>query len=457
MEPKLILEQSQKLIMTPELKQAITVLTLPALELTNYIQQQLEENPVLELPEGLAGESDLPGNEDGSPDLKELFADSSDLGLGPGISRERKETVFEPVAVQHSSLQDYLKFQLHIIKLTPQQSRIGEYIIDNINHEGYLTTTIPEIAEAIKVNTSDITDLLTIIKTFDPSGVGASNLGECLELQLDPSDPRYELLVELIENHLDDIAANRLVLVAKSLKISLKETQDLVSAIKTLDPKPGLQYAEEKSVEYILPDVVIERVGNEYVVLVNDTTVPRLNINSYYRNLVRNDLKVDDSVRKFVEGKLNSAVWLIRSIEQRRITLYKVASAVVEYQREFLDKGIAFLVPLTLKEIAEKVGVHESTVSRAISSKYVQTPRGTFSWKFFFASGIVTSEGDAASANWIKKMIQDFISAENPNQPLSDQKLTDLLQGKGINISRRTVAKYREDLSIPSSSKRKRY
>lgn len=456
MEPRLILEQSQKLIMTPELKQAITVLTLPALELTNYIQQQLEENPVLELPDGLV-EPDLPQSDDGTTDLKELFADSSDLGIGSGISREKREITFEPVAVQHSSLQDYLKFQLHIIKLTPRQSKIGDYIIDNINHDGYLTVSIGEIAEVIRVNNSEVNDILSIIKTFDPSGVGASNLSECLKLQLDSSDARYDLLLKMVEDHLDDIACNRLALVAKELKLTIKETQELVTAIKTLDPKPGLQYTQENSAEYILPDVVIERVGNEYVVLVNDTTVPRLNINSYYRNLVRSDLQVDDSVRKFVEGKLNSALWLIKSIEQRRFTLYKVASVVVEYQKEFLNKGIAFLVPLTLREVAEKVGVHESTVSRAISNKYVQTPRGTFSWKFFFASGIITTEGDAASANWVKKLIQDIISVENTSQPFSDQKLTDMLQEKGINISRRTVAKYREDLGLPSSSKRKRY
>lgn len=456
MEPRLILEQSQKLIMTPELKQAITVLTLPALELTNYIQEQLEENPVLELPEGMV-EPDLPQRDESNLDLKELFADSSDLGIGTGVSREKKETVFEPVAVQHSSLQDYLKFQLHIIKLTPKESHIGEYIIDNINNEGYLTVGISEIAEVIHADISQVNDILSVIKTFDPTGVGASNLSECLKLQLDPSDERYDLLRAMVERHLDDIANNKLALVAKELKITIKETQELVTAIKTLDPKPGLQYSQENSVEYILPDVVIERVGSEYVVLVNDTSVPRLNINSYYHNLVRNDLRVDDSVRKFVEGKLNSALWLIKSIEQRRFTLYKVASVVVEYQKEFLDKGIAHLVPLTLKEVAEKVGVHESTVSRAISNKYVQTPRGTFSWKFFFANGIVNSEGDAASANWIKKLIQDNIAEEDTSQPFSDQKLTDMLQEKGINISRRTVAKYREELGIPSSNKRKRY
>lgn len=456
MEPRLILEQSQKLIMTPELKQAITVLTLPALELTNYIQQQLEENPVLELPEGLA-DDDLPKADEGTIDLKELFADSSDLGIGSGVSREKKEIVFEPVAVQHSSLQDYLKFQLHIIKMTQRQSLIGEYIIDNINDDGYLTVSADEVSEVTKVDISEVNDILAIIKTFDPAGVGASNLSECLKLQLDASDERYGLLLKMVMHHLDDIACNRLAVVAKELKITIKEAQDLVTIIKTLDPKPGLQHAQENSAEYILPDVVIERVGKEYVVLVNDTSVPRLNINSYYRNLVRSDLQVDDSVRKFVEGKLNSALWLIKSIEQRRFTMYKVASVVVEYQKEFFNKGISCLVPLTLKEVAEKVGVHESTVSRAISNKYVQTPRGTFSWKFFFASGVVNSEGDAASANWVKKLIQDLISAEDTGQPLSDQKLTDLLQEKEINISRRTVAKYREDLGIPSSSKRKRY
>jgi len=454
MEPRLILEQTQKLIMTPELKQAITVLTLPALELTNYIQQQLEENPVLELPEGLV-EPDLPPSEDGNIDLKELFADSSDLGLGAGVFREEK--FFEPVVIQYSSLQDYLKFQLHIIKLTPKESRIGEFIIDSINSEGYLTVSVEEIAEVIGESKSQINEILAIIKTFDPAGVGASNLSECLKLQLDPSDPRYDLLYRIVDRHLDDIACNRLALVAKELKLTIKETQELVKTIKKLDPKPGLQYVQEKSAEYILPDVVIERVGNDYVVLVNDTTVPRLNINSYYRNLVLNDLHIDDNVRKFVEGKLNSAIWLIKSIEQRRFTLYKVASTVVEYQREFLDKGIAYLVPLTLKDVAEKVGVHESTVSRAISNKYVQTPRGTFSWKFFFARGVGTAEGDAASANWVKKMIQDIINGENPKQPYSDQKLTNILHEKGIKISRRTVAKYREELGILSSSQRKRY
>jgi RNA polymerase sigma-54 factor len=198
MEPRLILEQTQKLIMTPELKQAITVLTLPALELTNYIQQQLEENPVLELPEGLV-EPDLPPSEDGNIDLKELFADSSDLGLGAGVFREEK--FFEPVVIQYSSLQDYLKFQLHIIKLTPKESRIGEFIIDSINREGYLTVSVEEIAEVIGESKSQINEILAIIKTFDPAGVGASNLSECLKLQLDPSDPRYDLLYRIVDRH----------------------------------------------------------------------------------------------------------------------------------------------------------------------------------------------------------------------------------------------------------------
>ncbi len=455
MEPRLILEQSQKLIMTPELRQAITVLTLPALELTNYIQKQMEENPVLEMPDDL-GEPDLPQSDDGTRDLKELFADSSDLGIGSGVRPERKETVFEPVVVQHSSLQDYLLFQLHIIKLTSQQSRIGEYIIENINQEGYLMVELAEMAEMLQVSVSEVEELLSIIKSFDPAGVGASNLSECLKMQLDPSNPRYEILLEMVEHHLDDIANNRLTVVSKALKLNIKEIQELVSEIKTLDPKPGLEYAEENSPEYIMPDVVIERVGTEYVVLVNDTTVPRLNINSYYRKIVQGDVHSDEGVRKFVEGKLNSALWLIKSIEQRRFTLYKVASVVVEYQKEFLDKGIAYLVPLTLKDVAEKVGVHESTVSRAINNKYVQTPRGTFSWKFFFASSIGTNKGETTS-DWVKKMIQDLISEEDEAKPLSDQKLTDLLTEKGMQISRRTVAKYREELGIPSSSRRKRY
>jgi RNA polymerase sigma-54 factor len=457
-EPRLVLEQSQKLIITPELKQAITVLCLPALELTNYIQQQIEDNPVLELPEGLADEPGFQVNEDGGIDLKVLFADCSDLGMGPAVSRTSKEDrVFEPVAVQYSTLQEYLKFQLHIIKLPQRQIKIGDFIIDNINNEGYLSIKATEISAILGVSHEEVRDLLTIIRTFDPTGVGAESLAECLKLQIEPSDSRYEILVELVDKHLDDVAANRLVTIAKNLRLSLQEIQELVDIIKSLDPKPGLQYCEEKTIEYIMPDVMIERVDDDYVVLVNDTTVPRLNINSYYRNMVSMEKTVDDKVRKFIEGKLNSAVWLIKSIEQRRITLYKVASTVVEYQRDFLDKGIEYLVPLTLREVADKIGVHESTVSRAISNKFVQTPRGTFSWKFFFASGVYTNRGEAASTNWVKKVIQDLISTEDLRQPLSDQKITDILRTKGINISRRTVAKYREELGILSSSRRKRY
>lgn len=457
MEPKLILEQTQKLIMTPELKQAITVLTLPSLELSNYIQKQLEENPVLEIPDGMENMTNLSNEEDPSINLKELFADSSDLGIGSYTPREQKERVFEPVAVQHSSLQDYLKFQLHIIKLTARQQSIGEFIIDNISKDGYLGISPDEMAYSLKVDVSQIEEVLNIIKNFDPPGIAASSLAECLKRQIDSSHPKYNILMQLIDAHLDDLAANRLSVIAKNLKLTLPETQELVDEIKTLNPKPGLLYSSDDSVEYILLDVVIERVGSEYVVLVNDTSVPRLNINPYYRSMVLNNGNIDDNARKFVEGKLNSAVWLIKSIEQRRLTLFKVATTVIEYQRDFLDKGIAYLVPLTLKEVADRIDVHESTVSRAIAGKYVQTPRGTFSWKFFFASGIVTSEGDATSANWVKKMIQDLIAEENVKQPLSDQKLTNLLAEKGIKISRRTVAKYREELSIPSSSKRKRY
>ena len=457
MEPRLILEQSQKLIMTPELKQAITVLTLPALELTNYIQQQLEENPVLELPDGLDTVADLPRTEDSASDLKELFADSSDLGISARVPREQRETVFEPVAVQNPSLQDYLRFQLHIIRLTDEQERIGEYIVDSINPEGYITVENEEIAQLLKVPLSDVEEVLAVVRTFDPLGVGGRTLADCLKLQLDPDNPRSELLARMIDDHLDDMACNRMAVIAKDLKLGIKEVQELVDVIKTLNPKPGLQYSSDNSVDYIMPDVVIERVGTEYVVLVNDTTVPRLNISSYYRNLVHQDGVSEENVRKFIEGKLNSAIWLIKSIEQRRMTLYKVATTVVEYQREFLDQGIAHLVPLNLKEVADKIGVHESTVSRAISCKYVQTPRGTFPWKFFFASGLVNAEGDSKSANWVKRMIQDLITAENVKQPLSDQKLTDILEEKGISISRRTVAKYREDLNIASSSKRKRY
>ena len=279
---------------------------------------------------------------------------------------------------------------------------------------------------------------------------------ECLLLQIEQRGIDAPKIKNLVKHHLDDLAEARFSKIAEALNISLTEVQHLKDILVTLDPKPGRNYSSSNDVHYIIPDAVIEKVGNEYVVIMNDTISPRLSINSYYRSLLTSEDK-ESNISKFLSNRLDSALWLIRSIEQRRITLHKVIQSIVDVQRSFLDSGLIHLKPLTMKQIADMVGVHESTVSRAISGKYIQTPRGVFELKFFFQSGLERVNGTSVSSESIKKIMQEMISKEDPYNPLSDQKIADMLKKKGVTISRRTVAKYREEIGILSSAKRKRY
>ena len=296
---------------------------------------------------------------------------------------------------------------------------------------------------------------MRIIQSFEPAGVGARNLQECLMIQVEQRNIQTPKIKEFIQNHLKDLAEARYSKIAEALGISLTEVQELKDIVLTLDPKPGRNFSSVNDTQYIVPDATVKKVDDEYVVIMNDTITPRLSINAYYRSLL--SVENNESISKFLTHRLDSALWLIKSIEQRRQTLYNVIKSIVEVQREFLDYGITYLKPLTLKNIADKIGVHESTVSRAVNGKYVQTPRGVFELKFFFKNGLDNINGSATSSESIKKMIKEMVASENPYRPLSDQKLADLLKKKGIIISRRTVAKYREEIGIPSSAKRKRY
>lgn len=260
----------------------------------------------------------------------------------------------------------------------------------------------------------------------------------------------------IIENHLEDIAENRLCNIAKALGISVKEVQDISDEIKSLEPKPGRQFGSSSDNRYIVPDVTVEKVGDEYVIIVNDSTAPRLNISPYYQKMLREADK-DSNISKFLSSRLNSALWLIRSIEQRRQTIYNVVKAVVNYQRDFLDHGPKHLKTLTLKQIADELGIHESTVSRSINGKYMQTPRGLFEIKYFFTSGVTGQDGSSIASESIKTIIREMIENEDPKSPLSDQAIADSMEECGIEISRRTIAKYRDEMSIPSSTKRKRF
>ncbi|KXG76655.1 RNA polymerase sigma-54 factor [Fervidicola ferrireducens] len=460
----LTLSQTQKLLMTPELRQAITILQLSSLELCDYIEQELLNNPLLD-----KEEDDYPAfSEDGmrvdegktnedTIEWEEYLQDYFDWDF-LRFPRERKEeeTSFENFVSATQTLQEHLLMQLRLVAADKKIFKIGEFLIGNLDKNGYLTVSVQEAARILKVPAEEVEKALKVVQTLDPPGVGARNLQECLLIQVEQKGIKDPKLKELIEHHLKDLAEARYTRIAEKLNVPLSKVQELKDIVLSLDPKPGRNFSSVNETHYVVPDAVIEKVGDEYVVIMNDSVTPRLSINPYYRSLLLSEDK-ESVTSKFLTRKLEAALWLIKSLEQRRMTLYKVIKAIVEVQREFLDKGISGLKPLTLKQIADVVGVHESTVSRAISGKYVQTPRGVFELKFFFQNGLENENGSSTCAETIKKMLKEMISNEDPYNPLSDQMIADDLKKKGIRISRRTVAKYREQLGIPSSAKRKRY
>jgi len=459
----LSIEQTQKLIMTPELRQAITILQLSALDLSTYVEDQLMENPLLETQEEIMNskvEAEPPvaeesqANEKGDVDWQDYFHDQDE-------NRVRQERVvaedkrFEPFIASAPTLLEHLLEQLHVQNVSVSLP-VAEYIVGNLNDKGYLTLSLEDIAQETNVSLETVEKALDLVQTLDPLGVGARNLEECLRLQL-PLLEDYPLEFPEFLKQLEDLATGRLQRIAQALKLSMSRVQEMADLVRKLDPKPGLRFSSPGEVRYVVPDVVIEEVGGEFIILVNDITVPRLGINKAYREVLSHEESSD--TRKFVEQKLNAAAWLIRSIEQRRLTLYKVANAIVGWQSEFLRHGIHHLRPLTLKDIAEEIGVHESTVSRATAHKYIQTPRGIFEFKFFFANSMGRGHSNESSITTeeIKLALREIITSEDPKNPYSDQKLADLLKAKDMGISRRTVAKYRDELGIAATTVRKRY
>jgi RNA polymerase sigma-54 factor len=456
----LTLSQTQKLVMTPELRQAITILQLSTFELGQYIQNQLLENPLLDVSDDflkneVPAEKEVKDKED-NIDWEEYFQEEASSGPIRGQREQKEEVVYENFISSTPSLQEHLMMQLHLAFISKTELKIGEFLIGNLDRNGYLNITVDEASKLLKVSKKDVEDTLKIIQTFDPAGVGARNLTECLLIQIEQNGIKTPKIKELVKNHLIDLAEGRFSKIADMLNISLAEVQHLKDILVTLDPKPGRNFSSINDVHYIIPDAVIEKVSNEYIVIMNDSISPRLSINPYYRSLLTSEDK-ESNITKFLSNRLDSALWLIKSIEQRRITLHKVIQSIANVQRDFLDNGLIYLRPLTMKQIADMVGVHESTVSRAISGKYVQTPRGVFELKFFFQSGLENVNGTMTSAESIKKIIREIIEGEDSYNPLSDQKIADILKQKGISISRRTVSKYREEMGILSSTKRKRY
>jgi RNA polymerase sigma-54 factor len=457
------LEQTQKLIMTPELQQAINLLQLSALDLQTYVQNELLSNPVLETEEGEEAEkrTEEPVRNEGMEkdpiDWDEYLRDQCQEPLSYVSIRQHEETPgFDYFLSKEPTLQEHLLFQLGLCSITETEKRIGEFLIGNIDQHGYLKGEISELAMLIGADADEIDEVLEVIQKFDPIGVGARNLQECLLLQIQERTDVHPLAAQIIELFLPEVADNKFKKIASELRVDPAEVQAAVDYVRTLDPKPGRLIGDVRDVRYVVPDVTVEKVEGEYVVLVNEHSIPRLTVNTYYRSLLGKESS-ESSTGSFIKSRLDSALWLIRSIEQRRITLYRVMESIVDKQRHFFNEGIKHLKPMTLRQIADEIGVHESTVSRATANKFAQTPRGLFPLKFFFASGVEDFHGTAVSSESVKCHIRELIDAENVHRPLSDQKLMELLEKRGIVVSRRTVAKYREEMAIPSSNKRKRH
>lgn len=441
------LKQLQKLVMTTELKQAIDLLTMPVMELQQFVREQLEANPMLEM--------------DDSPPLskeEELFASMSkeypENNHTYTINRDEPFT-YEARTETYNSLYEYLLFQLNILPLSDHQRRIGKYILSNIDDNGYLLSLPTAIAEELGLPFSEIDEVLTLIRRFDPAGVCCVNLKDCLILQLDHDDAHYEERKTIINDYLDMVAANRVPQIAKQMKLPIDTVNQLVESIRALDPRPGQSWSGGGSVEYIAPDVTIKLLDGEWTVLLNEWDVPKILVNDYYQNLIKKGMQIDASTEDYIKEKFNAAVWVLKSIEQRRKTIYDTVNAIIKFQKDFLEGRCEYPVPLNLKDVAVEIGVHESTVSRAISSKFIQTPRGLFSFKYFFPKGVVS--GSDQNTLGIKQQLKDLIDQEDTAHPLKDGELTELLQQKGTEISRRTVAKYREQLGIPVAGKRKTF
>jgi len=480
----LTIEQQQKLVMTPELIQAIQILQFNTQELDSYVQEQLLVNPVLEHASASDSSNDaaeVAGTEERTQQFSEReveaketspVSQSDDFDWKEYIkdrqfddisyrqwedkSGDEKENTYEQYTSSDVTLPEHLMFQLQFAEIDKSYRKIGKYIIESLDENGYMTLTIAEIAETMGVSEERVREILGVIQTFDPFGVGAADLKECLLIQLKQTGQLTDVFEKIITEHLEDLANNRLALIAKGMGISPKDVQKMSDIIRTLEPKPGRQFASGDDTKYIVPDVIVERVDDEYVVTINDNSTPHLMVSSYYQKLMH-QAEEDDNLSKYLSDRVNSALWLIKSIEQRKQTIYNVVTAVVKYQKDFFDKGSKYLKTLTLKEIAEEVGIHESTVSRSINGKYLQSPRGVYEIKYFFSAGVSGKSGEGISSNSIKEFIKEIVDNEDSTSPYSDQDMVEMLKEKGINISRRTVAKYRDELHILSSSKRRRY
>ncbi|MFL8798414.1 MULTISPECIES: RNA polymerase factor sigma-54 [unclassified Clostridioides] len=440
------LTQSQKLIMTTQLKQSLSILNMSKLELEEEIKREAENNPLVEVEK--RGEINW---EEYIKDMdKSRRLDRTEISYNPD-----NEVNLENLVKYSSNLYEDLKFQISLYKLTDKELEVCEYIIDSLDEDGYLRTEEKVIVDTLKIDEELFEKCLISVQQLEPSGVGARSLSECLMIQMASLGIYNEILEEIVTKDLNLIANNKYKEISKKYNMSLQKCVELINIIKTLDPKPGRTCSVEKSV-YIQPDVTVEKIDDEFIVYLNEKDSYQIRINNYYKDILKNS-QSDESAKEFIKERLNSATGLMKNIESRKTTVLKIAEEIVKAQDEFLRKGTKYIKPLKMKDIAEKLEFHESTISRGVNGKYMLTPFGVYEFRYFFSSAIETENNEMASSTSIKKIIKETIKDENKKKPLSDDHISKLLKEKGINVARRTVAKYREELGILSSSKRKEY
>jgi RNA polymerase sigma-54 factor len=475
MELKPTLKLAQQLIMTPQLQQAIKLLQLSRLELIETLTQEMEINPLLEdgvpwetvedeketfeAPESVTFETNEPlevsGVEPDRDDVNwETYMEEYSPRSVPSSYEPRETPSFENFLTKEEDLKDHLIWQLRLSRFSGVEEKIGAEIIGNINEDGYLVATVEEIAESTGCELAVVEGVLYRIQNFDPSGVAARNLKECLIAQIKIGDIQNPLVETIVRDHLDLLERKNYALLAKKLSTGQEEVREALEIITQLEPKPGRLYSAERP-QYISPDIYVNKLGDEYVIMLDEDGLPKLKINSLYKEFLEGKKVIAPETKEFLQNKLRSAIWLIKSIHQRQRTIYKVTESIVKFQQEFLDHGISRLKPLILKDVAEDINMHESTISRVTTNKYVHTPQGMFELKFFFNSAINRFEGDSVASESVKEDIRKIIHEEDRRNPLSDKKIVEILKKKGIEIARRTVAKYRELLGILPSSRRK--
>jgi len=475
----------QELKINPRLYQAMDLLYMPLLDLQQHLKQELLNNPFLDLVEDEEEEEEATETEQTTEateeekerrdeiDWEEILLDGFDTAGGRREEHEERE-YYEPVTVATRDLSDHLRDQISLLELTPRQMLLADEFIGNIGDDGYLATPVEEIISSLnEVVTRAAEDegrddedlplytaeeggaMLCTVQSLDPPGVGARDLRECLLLQLQEAGLEQSLPYRLVKDCFDELIAHRWSEISKRFGISASDVQKAADEIAKLDPKPGLRYSSGDD-NYIIPDLIVDKIDGQYHVFLNDANLPRLKLSKAYQEIARDKKKFEGENKEFISNKLNSANWMIQAIEQRRQTMLKVMNYIVDRQREFFDKGVQYLKPLTLREVAEVINMHESTVSRVTNEKFVQTPRGVLPLKFFFSSGLATADGDDVSARGIKAQLEKLVQDEDPKHPLTDQAIVNILRQSGVQIARRTVAKYRDQLGVLSARMRKR-